>query len=89
MHLPIRSREQSLNRIISGGATYERNKQLPQKMGRTWKELYAQYIEHGNPDIYIDKKYSNVGIYINMFTGKLGRDVRLKSYLDTVFMRSA
>jgi len=89
-HFPIRSREQLLNKIISGGAAYERNKQLPQKMGRTWKELYAQYIKHGNLDFYLDKKiYSNARIYTNIFTGQLTRDVRLKRYLDKIFKQGA
>ena len=37
LHYPIRSEEQFKQKIMLGGAAYERNKELNKNVGRTWR----------------------------------------------------
>jgi len=39
LHFPMRSYAQFENKIIKGGRAYARNKELPEKTGRTWRRL--------------------------------------------------
>ena len=53
MHFPLRTRSQFEAKIKSGGAAYERNSELPERTGITWRRLYERYKE-GTLDDYYD-----------------------------------
>jgi hypothetical protein len=40
LHFPMRSYRQFENKIVKGGAAYERNTRLPREIGSTWRQLY-------------------------------------------------
>src|SRR5215208_4874338 len=42
-HFPMRSYAQFENKIVKGGQAYARNRELPEKIGRTWRRLYEVY----------------------------------------------
>jgi SAM-dependent methyltransferase len=43
LHFPHRSPEQLENKIVLGGAAYERNTELPPEIGNRWRELYEDH----------------------------------------------
>lgn len=55
-HFPVRSKSQIENKIAKGGAAYNNNNELPEAIGRTWRELYDNYRKLGNIDKYIDEQ---------------------------------
>ncbi len=52
LHFPMRTQQQFENKIVKGGAAYERNTEIPVTMGRGWRRLYDKYKENGNLDDY-------------------------------------
>lgn len=52
LHFPMRSYAQFENKIAKGGAAYTRNKDLPQRTGRTWRKLYDLYNAGGLREHY-------------------------------------
>jgi glycosyltransferase involved in cell wall biosynthesis len=40
LHFPMRTYAQFENKIIKGGRAYARNRELPERTGRTWRRLY-------------------------------------------------
>ena len=82
-HFPIRRKDQLLNKIIKGGAAYDRNTQLGPGIGKTWRELFRQYNEQGNLDTYLDKEILDKNeINEKLKSGQLIVDERLKNYLE-------
>lgn len=82
-HFPNRNKQQLLNKIIKGGAAYERNEDLSEAIGRTWRELYREYKEKGNLNRYLKKQfYDKNRIRKELHTGELIKDVRLRDFLD-------
>lgn len=57
LHYPIRSYEQLENKIVKGGAAYERNTELPKYVGGTWRELYKEYQLNSNLYDYYQKNF--------------------------------
>lgn len=85
-HFPIRSYEQILKKIVSGGAAYERNEELPIAIGETWRKLYQQYTENGNLDIYMQSQtYDENRINKELQAGILHEDTRLKNFLEGLY----
>jgi len=82
-HFPGRSRKQLLNKIIKGGAGYERNENLDEEVGLTWRVLYKEFIENGNLDRYFKSQfYSKDRIEKEIESGKLLVDERLKKFFN-------
>ena len=82
-HYPNRSKKQLLNKIIKGGAGYERNKELDKGIGRTWRVLYKEYQENGNLDEYYKSQfYDSADIEKEIQSGKLLIDERLKNFFN-------
>jgi hypothetical protein len=78
LHFPMRSYAQFENKIAKGGAAYARNKELPEKTGRTWRRLYETWEQGGLPAHY----EANV---VAESAGKdLIEDVRLRDYLEAL-----
>src|SRR5215212_2703990 len=45
LHFPMRTYGQFENKIVKGGRAYARNRELPQRTGRTWRRLYEIWEE--------------------------------------------
>lgn len=80
-HFPIRNYAQLENKIIKGGAAYEKNKELPNSIGDTWKKLYKEYKCKGNLQSYFNKNLHNEKrLKEELESGSLIIDERLSSY---------
>jgi len=54
LHFPIRSKAQFENKIINGGAAYQRNTKLPKTVARGWRRLYDELRRDGSLQPHID-----------------------------------
>jgi glycosyltransferase involved in cell wall biosynthesis len=52
LHFPMRTYGQFENKIVKGGRAYARNRELPQRTGRTWRRLYEAWEEGRLRDHY-------------------------------------
>jgi hypothetical protein len=52
LHFPMRTYAQFENKIVKGGRAYARNRELPQRIGRTWRSLYETWEQGGLRDHY-------------------------------------
>jgi hypothetical protein len=52
LHFPMRSYRQFENKIVKGGAAYQRNRELPENAGRTWRRLYERWAMGDLPRFY-------------------------------------
>ena len=52
LHFPMRTYGQFENKIVKGGRAYGRNRELPQRTGRTWRRLYEAWEEGRLRDHY-------------------------------------
>jgi glycosyltransferase involved in cell wall biosynthesis len=52
LHFPMRTYAQFENKIVKGGRAYGRNRELPQRTGRTWRRLYEAWEEGRLRDHY-------------------------------------
>lgn len=81
LHFPIRSYRQLENKIVKGGAAYERNTRLPQSAGATWRQLYRQYKQdNGLHEYFMKHYYDTQRLHEQLETGVLVKDERLSSY---------
>jgi hypothetical protein len=74
LHFPMRTYAQFENKIVKGGRAYARNRELPQRTGRTWRRLYELWERGGLPDHYREQVAGQEG-------GDLLEDTRLRDYL--------
>ncbi len=84
-HFPERSFHQFQNKIMRGGAAYERNVDLPIKTGNTWRILYQLYKTGGLLDYWEQSLVSPQDLEAGLQSGDLIRDVRLRDYLSALF----
>ncbi|CAA6822541.1 MAG: Unknown protein [uncultured Sulfurovum sp.] len=86
LHFPIRSHKQLINKIIHGGAAYERNSELSKNIGNTWRELYRQLKQDGNLDNYlINHMYSKKRLKKELNDDILIQDDFLKNYFMEIY----
>ena len=52
LHYPMRTYAQFENKIVKGGRAYARNRELPERTGRTWRRLYEIWEQGGLRDHY-------------------------------------
>jgi glycosyltransferase involved in cell wall biosynthesis len=76
LHFPMRSYAQFENKIVKGGRAYARNKELPEKTGRTWRRLYETWEEGGLPAHY------EASVVAEAARQDLLEDTRLRDYLE-------
>ena len=82
LHFPVRTPRQLINKIRNGGAAYQRNAELPDGLGITWRHLYRQLDEHGNLDEYLAKEIFGPGqIASGLAAGELVEDRRLANFM--------
>jgi hypothetical protein len=75
LHFPMRSYAQFENKIVKGGQAYARNRELPEKVGRTWRRLYEVYERGELPAHYAESVVSDTS------GDELLTDTRLRDYL--------
>jgi glycosyltransferase involved in cell wall biosynthesis len=76
LHFPMRSYAQFENKIVKGGRAYARNKDLPEKTGRTWRRLYETWEQGGLPAHY------EASVVAESVRKDLLEDTRLRDYLE-------
>lgn len=76
LHFPMRSYAQFENKIAKGGRAYARNKELPEKTGRTWRRLYETWEQGGLPGHYQEN------VVAESTRDDLIEDTRLRDYLE-------
>ena len=76
LHFPMRSYAQFQNKIVKGGRAYARNKELPEKTGRTWRRLYETWEQGGLPAHYQEN------VVAEGARDDLIEDIRLRDYLE-------
>ena len=59
-HFPIRSRQQILDKVATGGAALERQKNLADSVATTWRSLYKELQDQGNIESYIAVSYTHL-----------------------------
>ncbi len=74
LHFPMRAYAQFENKIVKGGRAYARNRELPDRIGRTWRRLYELWERGGLRDHYREQVAEQEG-------GDLLEDTRLRDYL--------
>jgi glycosyltransferase involved in cell wall biosynthesis len=75
LHFPMRSYAQFENKIMKGGRAYARNRELPERMGRTWRRLYETW-EQGGLRAHYDASVVAEGV-----RDDLVEDTRLRDFL--------
>jgi len=86
LHFPIRTYKQFENKIIKGGAAYNRNEDLAKSVGLTWRELYKEYNEkQGLHDYYKGHCFNDDGIKGAVSERLLIKDRRLSRYLMELY----
>ncbi len=80
-HFPLRSFSQFENKISKGGAAYERNKELKECIGITWRILYTRYQDNTLNDYYLQQILPQKSIREGLASKKLINDRRLINYI--------
>jgi hypothetical protein len=75
LHFPMRAYAQFENKIVKGGRAYARNRELPQRTGRTWRRLYELWERGGLRDHYDEH------VVAEPARDDLLEDTRLRDYL--------
>ncbi len=83
LHFPMRSYAQFENKIVKGGRAYARNKELPEKTGRTWRRLYETWEQGGLPAHY------EASVVADAARKDLLEDTRLRDYLEARRLRAS
>ena len=81
-HYPMRTYEQFENKIVLGGRAYERNADLPEKVGSTWRRLYERYQAGELPDHWAAQEVSDDAAAAGIAAGSMISDVRLLRFLE-------
>jgi glycosyltransferase involved in cell wall biosynthesis len=77
LHFPVRSRAQYVNKIVKGGAAYERNVELDRSVGDAWRHLYRLYLVGKFDQAYAQEVLTDEQIATGLQSGTLVRDDRL------------
>jgi glycosyltransferase involved in cell wall biosynthesis len=83
LHFPMRSYAQFENKIVKGGQAYARNRELPERIGRTWRRLYEVWERGDLPAHYADSVVSDPD------RDDLVEDTRLRDYLRELRLGTA
>jgi hypothetical protein len=83
LHFPMRSYAQFENKIVKGGQAYARNRELPERIGRTWRRLHEVWERGDLPAHYADSVVSDPD------RDDLVEDTRLRDYLRELRLGAA
>jgi glycosyltransferase involved in cell wall biosynthesis len=75
LHFPMRTYAQFENKIIKGGRAYARNRELPERTGRTWRRLYETWEQGRLRDHYDENVVGEAP------SAELLEDTRLRDFL--------
>jgi glycosyltransferase involved in cell wall biosynthesis len=75
LHFPMRTYAQFENKIVKGGRAYARNRELPERTGRTWRRLYETW-EHGGLRAHYDQNVVDEAARTELL-----EDTRLRDFL--------
>ncbi len=75
LHFPMRTYAQFENKIVKGGRAYARNRELPDRTGRTWRRLFGLWERGGLRDHYLDQ------VVAERDRDDLVEDARLRDHL--------
>ena len=84
LHFPIRTYPQFENKIILGGAAYERNTKLPKTVARGWRNLYEDYKQGLLPEYYNKKTLSQEEVNQGISENRYIIDTCLRDHLKTL-----
>jgi hypothetical protein len=85
LHFPVRAYQQIENKIALGGAAYGRNRELPESMGRTWRELYEDYQSQGNLELFFGDQFHNSHrLEERTNAGEIVKDTKLRDYFGKI-----
>jgi hypothetical protein len=85
LHFPVRDYHQIENKIALGGAAYDRNHELPESTGRTWRELYKKYLAEGNLDSYFYEQFHDEQrLKERLDSGEIFEDTKLREYFNAL-----
>jgi hypothetical protein len=79
----MRTYAQFENKIVKGGRAYARNRELPDRTGRTWRRLYELWERGGLQDHYRAQVVAERG------RDDLVEDARLRDYLRELGLSAA
>jgi hypothetical protein len=81
-HFPYRSYAQFERKIAIGGSAYERNRNLPESIGSTWRELYRVLLAGALPAWYGALAHADDATLAELVaSGAVVEDRRLSTYL--------
>jgi len=81
-HYPLRTFQQLQNKIVLGGAAYERNMESPKQQGAVWKQLYSLHRESKLEEWYRSQVQSQELLRRGIMEESLIEDRRLLNYLN-------
>ncbi len=84
LHYPIRSEEQFNQKIMLGGAAYERNKELTKNVGKTWRIMYKELLEKKEIKFCKENIYSKYDLEKLINNGEVEKDLRVFNYLKEI-----
>ncbi len=80
-HFPKRTYDQFENKVVKGGAAYERNKHFSHQVGHSWREYYKRWKEGKLRKIYNSDSWTYDRIVQGLDAGILVEDRRLLSFM--------
>jgi hypothetical protein len=81
LHFPMRSYRQFANKIVKGGAAYQRNSDLPVELGATWRHLYELWRRGELTAFYQASVLDDAAIGRGLTEGRLVLDERVRTAL--------
>jgi len=83
LHYPLRSSQQFLQKINLGGKAYRNNKNLPKRIGHTWRNMYKELKKTGKISYLEENIYTFNQLDKMIEEGKVMLDSRLAIALDS------
>ncbi len=80
LHAPHRTYRQLANKIEKGGRAYANNQELPQRLGRRWRELYERYQAGTLEDWYREQILTEEEVAEGLEDGRFVVDHRLRDF---------
>jgi Glycosyl transferase family 2 len=82
LHFPMRTWRQFQLKIVTGGAAYQRNTELPRKVGKTWRDLYDLHLAGSLREHYESALVESHDLNAEIAGGRLIVDRRLAIWMQ-------
>ena len=83
LHYPLRSSKQFMQKINLGGKAYRNNKNLPKRIGHTWRHMYKELKKTGKISYLEENIYTFEQLDRMIDEGRVVLDSRLMAILDS------